>query len=145
MIAIRLDLYYHCATMATKILHHITIHDIRVIDGDTIEAWFDYDDRVRIKKRLRLQGIEAGELSELSGIAAKGYLQELVTNKLLHAAHLAGGMRREDQHGRLVGDVVFDTGETLCQLCLKSGRYWRRRRDGTEDRATPPRNNTTPL
>jgi endonuclease YncB( thermonuclease family) len=131
--------------MATKILHHVTLHDIEGLDGDTIAAWLDFDGIVRVKRRIRLQGIEAGELHEARGLAAKQFLAAVVLDRILHTAILAGGMRREDQHGRLVADVVFDTGETLCQLCLGSGRYWRRHRNGTEDKAPqPPKHNNTP-
>jgi len=120
--------------MATQLLHRITVHDIRVIDSDTIEAWFDFDGVVRIKKRLRLAGIEGGEKNEPLGLRAELLLQNWLHNRLNNSVHLAGGMQRTDQHGRLVGDLIFDTGESLVAICLASGAYWRRSRDGQQTR-----------
>jgi endonuclease YncB( thermonuclease family) len=118
--------------MAIIALQSQTLHEIRVIDGDTIEAWLDFSDVVRIKRRIRLRGIEGGELAELCGRRARRQLEVWLTAKAHQTPKLTGNLNHLDQHGRIVADVTFDTGESLVAMCLQSGIWWRRTRDGSQ-------------
>lgn len=128
--------------MAKTTYFELTLHDLRVIDGDTIEAWIDFAGIVRVKKVIRLPGIEGGEMDEVQGRAAAQILTQLVADRLQKTPRLRGPVTHTDQHGRVVADIVFDTGESLVALCLLSGLYCLRSRDGRQQRPTPPSGTT---
>jgi endonuclease YncB( thermonuclease family) len=108
---------------------HRTPHelsDLVAIDGDTIKGWMTYDEQVSIAVRIRLPGIEAGELDEPVGIVAREALQVILFQYRELNPRLACHPRVKDNHGRIVSDVLFGNGQSLCALLLASGRYWRR-------------------
>lgn len=65
-------------------LHLYKIFVSRVIDGDTIDAEIDLGFDIRIKKRIRLHGIDTPEVrtrdkeEKIRGIAAKERLQQMI-------------------------------------------------------------------
>ena len=95
-----------------------TIELIRVIDGDTIDAYIDLGFSVKVKKRIRFMGINTPEsrtrdLEEKKrGLAAKDrvvcLLDECDTIQLI--SHGVG------KYGRCLGELHINTGGELKNL-----------------------------
>ena len=94
-----------------------------VLDGDNLRVV----DRRRVVHLVRLSGIDAPELSQLGGKAARDRLRELVLEKKIRIEH-----RYFDQKGRLLGRVFLpepkgDTGEKniwVNRIMLEEGHAW---------------------
>lgn len=98
----------------------------RVIDGDTIEGWIVVSPGVAIRERVRLRGIEGGELGTIEGTRAKHLLTLTLDAPGSTPLRLRSTLESRDNHGRLVADFTLATGESLCETLLRSGQYWRR-------------------
>ncbi len=96
-----------------------------VIDGDTIDVLIDLD-----LVRVRPEGIDAPELSQVNGIAAQQFLIELIQGNTMHLAVLG-----QDKYGRTLGTVfmhkaaplhVSDVLATVSvnELLVGSGMAW---------------------
>lgn len=120
--------------MATVIHRNCTLHDVRAVDGDTVQCWLEFYRHVRVRVRIRLPGIEGGELNTSEGERAKLLLQRFLDDRKAIIPWLTTDPGTTDQHGRIVSDIAWHTGETLVALCLRTGYWWRRKRDGTQDR-----------
>ena len=97
---------------------------VRVIDGDTIDAEIDLGFDVKIKKRIRLAGIDAPEsrtrnLAEKKmGLASKARLKELLEGAAncfeLESTELG-------KYGRVLGNLHINQlagKDTLTQVCI---------------------------
>ena len=68
--------------MSKKYLYEAVL--IRVVNGDTIDAWIDLGFGISIRRRIRLWGIEAPEmctadlLEKTEGVMARVRLQDLI-------------------------------------------------------------------
>ena len=103
----------------------------RVVDGDTIDANIDLGFDVSVKKRIRLQGINAPEsrtrdLEEKArGLAAKDRVKQLLegANEIQLKSHGVG------KYGRCLGELHIDvvdgkekmTLENVNELLIKEG------------------------
>lgn len=112
--------------------HPFPCYDLEAIDSDTVTAWVEVDRTVRVKWRIRLKGIEGGELDEPCGLAsARATALALASNSHL-SAHFFGNPNTFDKYGRHVGDIVFENGAHLTRQLFSTGLYWRRDRNGTQ-------------
>lgn len=106
----------------------------RVVDSDTLVVWIEATPDVRVRYRVRLVGIEGGELDTDEGrfgaASLTAHLERLQAQRL----YWHGSLLTRDQHGRLVGDVVDDTGSRLTTDLLACGSHWRRDKSGNEKR-----------
>jgi len=111
---------------------HYSAHDLHAVDGDTLTAWVQLSSELRQLWRIRIRGVEGGELPTPAGLRAKVILDNTLRDHSQHTANFIGLETVRDQFGRRVGDIIFGNGQLLSLLLLKSGAFWRRDRDGTE-------------
>lgn len=86
-----------------------------VKDGDTIIVLDDENRPVKV----RLQGIDAPELKQPYGRAAKRYASGLVYGKTVTVTQLG-----TDRYGRVLGDVTLPDGRNFQEEMLKAGYAW---------------------
>ena len=124
-----------------KILAHpYRITEIRIVDSDTLECWVEIDRETRHLWRIRLKGVEGGELDTEEGLQGVKVLYAIIEEHDMESKHFFGNPNCKDKYGRHVGDIEFQDGSKLCQCLLISGHHWRRDRDGTEHKPTPTKN-----
>jgi endonuclease YncB( thermonuclease family) len=99
---------------------------IRVVDGDTADAWIDCGFNISVKKRIRFMGVDTWEcrtrnLEEKAlGLKAKAYTTEMLERnegKFLVKSHGVG------KYGRLLGELFVDGEEKSLNDLLK-GIQW---------------------
>jgi endonuclease YncB( thermonuclease family) len=110
------------------------IVDIYPIDSDTVKAWVQISRTNRELWRVRLKGIEGGELDSVEGIKGRDILASIVRDKHHLKAHFHGNENTLDKYGRHVGDIAFEDGSRLCDALIAYGHHWRRERSGKEHR-----------
>lgn len=115
-----------------KRIHLYQVHELRIVDGDTVEAWVDVSSDLRSKWRIRLEGIEGGELGDALGEGAKAHAIAEVLAGGATGAHFIGEEKRRDQHNRRVGDIRLADTSLLTERLLSTGAYWVRTRSGLE-------------
>jgi len=83
---------------------------IRVIDGDTIDAWIDLGFNITVRRRIRLWGINAPETRTLDleekreGKLAKARLEEILSiNRGSFSVKSIG----VDKYGRCLGEIYL--------------------------------------
>ena len=107
-------------------MYTYNIELIRVIDGDTIDAYIDLGFDVKIKKRIRFMGINTPEsrtrdLEEKKrGLAAKDRVKCLLEDccRIKLKSHGVG------KYGRCLGEITIDTKgkvENLNELLIAEG------------------------
>ena|SRR5437867_758127 len=116
--------------------HANTLHQPRVIDGDTLEAWCEISHGVRLLIRIRLPGIECGELGTPEGERGRILFAQVITQYWTTGARLANNPEHRDQYGRIVSDILFGAGKSAAAELLKTGHYWLRGRSATKSVAT---------
>ncbi len=89
-------------------------HVVSVTDGDTITVL--KDDKVQVK--IRLNQIDAPEIGQPFGQAAKKALSRLAFGKVVDIE--ASGL---DKYGRTIGTVIVD-GEIANYTMVKTGYAW---------------------
>lgn len=83
---------------------------IRVIDGDTIDAWIDLGFNITVRRRIRLWGINAPETRTLDleekreGKLAKARLEEMLS--LNRGAFMVRSVG-VDKYGRCLGEIYI--------------------------------------
>jgi len=117
--------------MALRSLQKHIVTELRVIDGDTLEGWLNIGHHLRLLTRLRLRGIEGGELGTPEGERARAILNEILHARRDQAMCWIGGEKFRDRYGRNVGDIQFDDGKLLTLMLLETGAYTLRNRHGT--------------
>lgn len=99
---------------------------IRVVDGDTADAWIDCGFNISIKKRIRFMGVDTWEcrtrnLEEKAlGLKAKAYTTEMLERnegKFLVKSHGVG------KYGRLLGELFVDGEEKSLNDLLKENGH----------------------
>lgn len=101
---------------------------IRVIDGDTLEAWIELDFGVKLSSRLRLEGIDTPEIHTVKqnteeykkGMLAKEFVEarfKVQGNKF----YIETSGKRPGKYGRFVVNVLMPSGDYLDVLLLKAG------------------------
>ena len=99
---------------------------IRCVDGDTVDAWIDLGFSIKIKKRIRLMGVDTWESrtrdleEKKKGLEAKAYTKqfcEMDGGKFKVQSHGVG------KYGRLLGSVwVRDV--SLNESLLRNGHAY---------------------
>ena len=99
---------------------------IRVVDGDTADAWIDCGFNISVKKRIRFMGVDTwecrtGNLEEKAlGLKAKAYTTEMLERnegKFLVKSHGVG------KYGRLLGELFVDGEEKSLNDLLKENGH----------------------
>ncbi len=106
----------------------------RVVDSDTLVLWLEATDDVRVRYRVRIVGIEGGELGTEEGARGAAVMAEAVASLTLEQCYWLGSLNTCDQHGRLVGNVITDSGVTLTTVLKEAGHHWNRQRNGSQKR-----------
>lgn len=119
--------------MAMKIKKHpYPVTELYPIDGDTITAWVEISKTHREQWRIRLKGIEGGELGTTDGAKAVDIVAAFIRDKWHMTAHYFGNPNTLDKYGRHVGDIEFEDGSRLCAALMAYGHHWKRLRNGKE-------------
>jgi len=108
------------------------------IDSDTIKAWVQIDKSTRHLWRIRLKGVEGGELDTAEGQLGRDILAAMVRDKHMMVATFFGNVECLDKYGRHVGDVKFEDGSYLCKALMAYGHHWKKDRTGKETRTKKP-------
>ncbi len=98
--------------------------DIRVVDGDTIEATIDLGFRNRIHKQpIRLLGVDAPEVkSKDPGERARAkQCTERVEELIAGASTVILVSKKLDKYGRALGNVLLNGTEDLALALLAEG------------------------
>tara|TARA_R100000005_G_scaffold35194_1_gene16222 strand:- start:175 stop:555 length:381 start_codon:yes stop_codon:yes gene_type:complete len=99
---------------------------IRVVDGDTADAWIDCGFNISVKKRIRFMGVDTWEcrtrnLEEKAlGLKAKAYTKEMLERnegKFLVKSHGVG------KYGRLLGELFVDGEDKSLNDLLKENGH----------------------
>ncbi len=96
---------------------------IRVVDGDTIDAYVDLGFNIWVEKRIRLFGIDTPETrttdlqEKEKGIAAKNFLEEQIKNNNYEFILKSFGTGK---FGRCLGEI-FINDTNVNQLLLQEG------------------------
>lgn len=112
--------------MIKRLTDDLPVLRARVIDGDTIEAWIIISHEVAVQYRIRLRGLEGGELGTPEGARSKLLLEQMLKSSADCVVFFRGHLANRDNHGRLVGDFIIANGASLCQSLLNTGAYRRR-------------------
>ena len=101
---------------------------VRVIDGDTLEAWIELDFGVKLSARLRLEGINTPEIHTVKQNTEE-YKKGMLAKEFVEARFMIQGKKfyietsgkRPGKYGRFVVNVLMPSGEYLGDLLLKAG------------------------
>jgi micrococcal nuclease len=101
---------------------------IRVIDGDTFQAWIDLDFGVRVRTTIRLAGVDTPEIHTTKkntdeytrGMQAKQYVVDLI-DQLGTRIQIESDGEHLDKYGRVLCNVMLSNGEWLDALLVKHG------------------------
>ena len=105
-------------------MYHYNATLVRVVDGDTVDAMIDLGFDIKVKKRIRLAGINAPEsrtrnkVEKKLGLAAKERLIELMEG----AANVFELESKEiGKYGRILGVIYINKlsgKDTITQACI---------------------------
>tara|TARA_R110002072_G_scaffold271290_1_gene431274 strand:+ start:340 stop:675 length:336 start_codon:yes stop_codon:yes gene_type:complete len=96
---------------------------VKIIDGDTIDAFVDLGFDLWIRKRIRLFGIDTPETrtkdlkEKQKGIAAKGFLKQTLEKNNYEFILLSHGVGK---YGRCLGELFIDD-INVNKLLIKEG------------------------
>ena len=100
---------------------------IRVVDGDTADAWIDCGFNISVKKRIRFMGVDTWESrtrnleEKKKGLAAKEYVKDLLENsdngKFSIISHGKG------KYGRVLGEIFVKGHEKSVNELLKENGH----------------------
>jgi endonuclease YncB( thermonuclease family) len=93
--------------------------EVRVIDGDTIEALVDLGFHSFSEQRLRLAQIDAPEIQTKAGRAARDFLVDAVAPAVTTVLKTI----KTDLHGRYVVHLFCSPSEVTIDECFKSGLH----------------------
>jgi endonuclease YncB( thermonuclease family) len=100
---------------------------VAVADGDTLTV----ENSLGVGRQVvRLAGIDAPELSQPYGIAAKQYATQLT----LYREVTVRVIKSRDRYGRLVAEVILTSGASLNQEMVRAGLAWWFRRYAPQDK-----------
>lgn len=83
------------------------LSEVRVIDGDSIEAFIDLPFGVSLKRIIRLRGFYAPELGGRSPTAAIEASKRLASALDSQKAYLHAHRLTHDNHGRIVAQLII--------------------------------------
>ena len=96
---------------------------IKVVDGDTIDAFVDLGFEIWIKKRIRLYDIDTPETrtknlaEKQKGLEAKSFLTQILEKNNFKFILLSHGVGK---YGRCLGELFIDE-ESVNELLIKEG------------------------
>ena len=99
---------------------------IRVVDGDTADAWIDCGFNISVKKRIRFMGVDTWEsrtrnLEEKAlGLKAKAYTKEMLERNEGNFTVKSHGVGK---YGRLLGELFIDGEEKSLNELLKENGH----------------------
>jgi len=99
-------------------VEHYAARVVRVFDGDTV--WVQPTDGGP-RRKLRLDGIDAPEICQAGGVAARDALAHRVLGQRVQVAQ-----RARDNHGRGLARLDLD-GEDLNRWLVRAGHAWAHR------------------
>ena len=94
----------------------------RVIDGDTLLVWVDCGFGMWTRRRLRLRGIDAAELSRTAGQLARDF----VSDQMASVPFVVITTSRPGKYGRYLADVFYEAGESDPEVVAGKGRFLNR-------------------
>lgn len=99
---------------------------LRVVDGDTIDFSIDLGFDIRLKQRLRVQGIDAPEVrtkdlvEKAAGISASNFVKSCF-DATGRCCTVVIDQFNPAKYDRVIGDVLFDNNLLLSELMIKGG------------------------
>ncbi len=99
---------------------------IKIVDGDTVDAWIDLGFSLKIKKRIRLMGIDTWESrtrdleEKAKGLEAKAFTASFIdqgSGKFKIQSHGLG------KYGRVLGSIWVDN-KSLNEELIKHGHAY---------------------
>lgn len=115
------------------------VHNLQAVDGDTLIVWLQFGDTVRIRERVRLIGVECGELGSPNGDHGHACLSAVLHQRKDMPAFLTHSPNSRDRYGRIVSDIKFADAQLLTLLLLAGGAHWKwSGRSNDPRRAGPP-------
>jgi micrococcal nuclease len=90
---------------------------MRVIDGDTVEAEIDVGFDIRLLKHIRVDGVDAPEMSKQKALAKKA--QQFTREFTLMGPCVIRDPKAE-KYGRVLSDI-YCNGLSLSKALIKSG------------------------
>lgn len=112
--------------MAKEPAYTYGIEIIKIVDGDTIDVLIDLGFHIKVKKKVRLQGINAPEsrtrdLAEKKrGLAAKARLREMCSDEEFGEAKLVLKCHGIGKYGRVLGEI-FNHNCNLNRMMVSEG------------------------
>jgi len=91
----------------------------RVVDGDTLVVIIDLGPGVWIRQRLRLNGLDAPELSSKAGLKAKAFLEDILRDMPFIIVQTS----QIDMYHRYLADVFYLPGENTPAVVAARGRF----------------------
>ena len=108
--------FYYFSSPHRQILEGFLAKVIKVTDGDTIRVEVDFRD---FDFPIRLTGIDAPELKDNGGKAARDHLFSLIGNEEVYIS--INPANRVGKFGRLIGDVIWG-GQSMSEAMLRDMR-----------------------
>lgn len=90
---------------------------LRVVDGDTLHVTVDLGFDQRVDKSLRLYGINCPEMNTPEGVAAKAFVEKLVSR----VTFLRTVKDRREKYGRYLGTLYDSQWKDLNQEIIEAG------------------------
>ena len=109
-------------------MYTYNLKDIRVIDGDTIEASIDLGFNIFLKQSIRLTNINAPSLRTLNeeekkyGLRAKNKLQEYI-NSGTEVIVATQNPNKSEKYGRVLGEVYVQGHNLTASEYLFANQY----------------------
>jgi micrococcal nuclease len=109
--------------MSNKVtsLYNYVLRNVRVVDGDTLEADIDLGFGVALTGiKVRLTKIDCPEMSSQEGVNARVFTKNWVESKYAVQIVVSVKNHKKDKYGRILGAVTAD-GEDLAQALMDAG------------------------
>jgi micrococcal nuclease len=109
-------------------MYQYKIKDIRVVDGDTIEASIDLGFNIFLKQFIRLSNINAPEIKTLNeevkkyGLRAKNKLEEYI-NSGTEVIVATQNPNKSEKYGRVLGEVYVQGHNLTASEYLFANQY----------------------
>jgi endonuclease YncB( thermonuclease family) len=91
----------------------------KVIDGDTVWVVIDCGFDTVVREKIRLRGIDAPEVTTVTGRKAKAFVQR----RLKQGATIVIRTLKSDKYDRYLADVFYIIGEYRPKVIAESGRF----------------------
>ena len=104
--------------------YEYNISDIRVIDGDTVEATIHLGFNIDMRRKIRLLDLDTWEVrgpNKELGLKAKEYLKSLLENK---EVILLSERDKKGKYGRILGTLLTDTEDYLLNINCLMREHW---------------------